>query len=66
VAGALAGKSECTICYSLVGEDGKLPARRCRQCKNVFHSYCLHKWFSSSGKKECPLCRGDLSNTLKV
>jgi hypothetical protein len=62
VVGALHGRSECTICYSLVGEDGKLPTRRCRTCKNSFHLGCLTKWFQSSGNKQCPLCRSDFAN----
>jgi hypothetical protein len=62
VVGALQGRSECTICYSLVGEDGKLPTRRCKTCKNSFHLVCLTKWFASSGNRQCPLCRSDFAN----
>ena len=54
IVGALQGKSECTICYSLVGEDGKLPSRKCKTCKNTFHAICLTKWFASSGNRQCP------------
>lgn len=59
IVGALQGKSECTICYSLVSEDGKLPNKKCTTCKNAFHMLCLTKWFSSSGDRKCPLCRSD-------
>jgi E3 ubiquitin-protein ligase listerin len=59
VAGAVEGKSECTICYALIAEDGKLPSKKCKTCKNVFHAWCLQKWFASSGDKRCPLCRTD-------
>ena len=62
VVGALSGRGECTICYSLVGEDGKLPKRRCNTCRNSFHLMCLTKWFASSGKRECPLCRSGFAN----
>jgi len=62
IVGALSGRGECTICYSLVGEDGKLPKRRCNTCRNSFHLVCLTKWFASSGKRECPLCRSDFAN----
>jgi hypothetical protein len=62
VVGALHGRSECTICYSLVGEDGKLPTRKCKTCRNSFHLMCLSKWFSSSGNRQCPLCRSDFAN----
>jgi E3 ubiquitin-protein ligase listerin len=61
IVGALQGRSECTICYSLVSEDGKLPTRKCKTCKNAFHTICLTKWFASSGNKHCPLCRSDFS-----
>jgi hypothetical protein len=65
VVGALQGRSECTICYSLVGEDGKLPTRRCKTCKNSFHLVCLTKWFASSGNRQCPLCRSDFANMAR-
>jgi hypothetical protein len=57
IVGALQGKSECCICYGLIAEDGKLPTKKCRTCKNAFHALCLGKWFSSSGSSRCPLCR---------
>jgi E3 ubiquitin-protein ligase listerin len=66
VVGALQGKTECTICYSLVSEDGKLPNRRCKTCKNSFHLSCLSKWFSSSGEQNCPLCRSDFSGATNI
>lgn len=65
IVGALQGRSECTICYSLVSEDGKLPSRKCKTCKNSFHLLCLSKWFSSSGSQQCPLCRSDFSGMVK-
>ena len=52
------GATECTICYAVVhGPTRSLPRLHCKQCKNKFHSACLFKWFSSSGKSNCPLCR---------
>jgi hypothetical protein len=66
IAGALQGKSECTICYSLVSEDGKLPNKECKTCKHAFHMLCLTKWFASSGDKKCPLCRSDFVGLGKV
>jgi E3 ubiquitin-protein ligase listerin len=65
IVGALQGKSECTICYSLVGEDGKLPSRKCKTCRNSFHLVCLSKWFSSSRSTTCPLCRSEFTNAVK-
>lgn len=57
VFGALKGQTDCAICYSVVGEDGKLPNKKCRTCKNSFHGNCLFKWFKSSNNTTCPLCR---------
>ena len=66
IVGALQGQSECTICYSLVSEDGKLPSKKCSTCKNTFHLLCLTKWFSSSGDRKCPLCRQDFTGMGRV
>jgi hypothetical protein len=61
VFGALKGQTECAICYSVVGEDGKLPSKKCRTCKNSFHGSCLYKWFRSSNNTTCPLCRNNFN-----
>ncbi|KAF2711283.1 hypothetical protein K504DRAFT_480372 [Pleomassaria siparia CBS 279.74] len=57
VDGAMKGQTECSICYSIVGSDRKLPDKRCGTCRNLFHGGCLFKWFKSSGSSSCPLCR---------
>lgn len=57
VVGALKGQTECAICYSVVAEDGKLPSKKCRTCRNSFHGSCLFRWFKSSNGTSCPLCR---------
>ena len=57
VFGALKGQTECAICYSVVGEDGRVPSKKCRTCRNSFHGGCLFKWFKSSNATSCPLCR---------
>jgi E3 ubiquitin-protein ligase listerin len=59
VSRALKGQSECSICYSIISEDQKLPDKRCRQCRNMFHNTCLYKWFRTSAGHSCPLCRTD-------
>jgi len=61
VFGALKGQTECAICYSVVGEDGKLPDKKCRTCKNSFHGNCLYKWFKSANNTTCPLCRNSFN-----
>jgi hypothetical protein len=54
------GVEECFICYSVVQlENLQLPKICCKACKKKFHSSCLYRWFSSSNKSTCPLCRSD-------
>ena len=57
VFGSLKGQTECAICYAVVGEEGRVPSKKCRVCKNLFHGGCLYKWFRSSNGSTCPLCR---------
>ncbi|KAF2227886.1 hypothetical protein BDZ85DRAFT_188675 [Elsinoe ampelina] len=57
VKGALAGQSECAICYSVISGDKQLPTKRCSTCRNMFHNGCLFKWFRTSNSSSCPLCR---------
>ncbi|GBP94034.1 E3 ubiquitin-protein ligase listerin [Eumeta japonica] len=48
----------CYVCYMRLHPDsGRLPRQRCSQCRNKFHHECLQKWFTTSKKMECPLCR---------
>ncbi|XP_076317410.1 E3 ubiquitin-protein ligase listerin [Tachypleus tridentatus] len=52
------GVEECMICfYVLHGSTCQLPRLSCRTCKKKFHSACLYKWFNTSQKSTCPLCR---------
>ncbi|XP_039574003.1 E3 ubiquitin-protein ligase listerin [Passer montanus] len=52
------GIEDCMICFSVIhGSNYSLPKKACRTCKKKFHSACLYKWFSSSNKSTCPLCR---------
>jgi len=52
------GVEECCICYNVIhGTNYQLPKKKCRTCKKLFHSICLYKWFESSSKSTCPLCR---------
>ncbi|XP_026738347.1 E3 ubiquitin-protein ligase listerin-like [Trichoplusia ni] len=49
---------QCYICYCrLHPNTGRLPRVPCHQCKNKFHNLCLRKWFATSNKSNCPLCR---------
>ena len=52
------GVEDCCICYSCIhGANFSLPDKRCKTCKNAFHSACLYKWFNSSQQASCPMCR---------
>ncbi|XP_053603510.1 E3 ubiquitin-protein ligase listerin isoform X2 [Plodia interpunctella] len=49
---------QCYICYCrLHPGEGVLPKVFCNQCKNKFHNACLRKWFTTSKKSNCPVCR---------
>lgn len=52
------GVQECYVCYAVIHQDTyQLPKLSCRKCKNKFHGPCLYKWFSTSNKSTCPICR---------
>ncbi|CAG9765141.1 unnamed protein product [Ceutorhynchus assimilis] len=52
------GIEECYICYAVLHSGAnQLPKLTCRTCKKKFHSVCLYKWFSTSNKSSCPICR---------
>ncbi|KAJ1333266.1 E3 ubiquitin-protein ligase listerin [Microdochium nivale] len=57
IVSAMAGYTECAICYSFIGTDKGVPDKKCKTCKNPFHRTCLFKWFASSNNNTCPLCR---------
>ena len=52
------GMDPCPICYSVVHVTRHtLPRLVCSTCSKKFHSDCLYKWFTTSQKSACPLCR---------
>eukprot|EP00501_MAST-03F_sp_TOSAG23-6_P000332 GSMAST32.ASY1.ANO1.339.1 assembled CDS len=52
------GVEPCPICYNVLHMTHRtLPSRSCKTCNTCFHSHCLYKWFQSSQKSSCPLCR---------
>ncbi|CAH0702653.1 unnamed protein product [Spodoptera exigua] len=58
VSARVAAAPQCYICYCrLHPASGRLPRVPCHQCKNKFHNVCLRKWFATSNKSNCPLCR---------
>lgn len=57
---ALAGQSECAICYSIISTDKSMPDKRCATCSHLFHKTCLYKWFQTSNQNTCPLCRNPI------
>jgi len=51
------GIEECSICYSVVHlSNGSLPKLSCKTCNCGYHAACLYKWFTTSGKSNCPMC----------
>ncbi len=52
------GVEPCPICYSILHPKTlSMPTLVCKTCSNKFHSACLYKWFSSSGKSKCVICQ---------
>lgn len=52
------GVEECYICFCVLsGSNYQLPKLSCRTCRKKFHSTCLYKWFQTSHKSTCPICR---------
>uniref|UniRef100_A0A8D9BRD6 E3 ubiquitin-protein ligase listerin n=1 Tax=Cacopsylla melanoneura TaxID=428564 RepID=A0A8D9BRD6_9HEMI len=52
------GVEECYICFCILhARNHELPRKSCRTCQKKFHSYCLFKWFTTSNKSTCPICR---------
>eukprot|EP01016_Furgasonia_blochmanni_P048441 TRINITY_DN720_c0_g1_i6.p1 TRINITY_DN720_c0_g1~~TRINITY_DN720_c0_g1_i6.p1 ORF type:complete len:457 (+),score=158.07 TRINITY_DN720_c0_g1_i6:81-1451(+) len=60
------GIEECAICYYCIGPGGELPKLACKTCKHKFHSSCIQKWFQSSNKSECPLCKSQFLQKISV
>ncbi|CAO1404688.1 unnamed protein product [Diamesa hyperborea] len=52
------GVEECFVCYSVIHQDNfQLPRLTCKTCRKKFHGPCLYRWFSTSNKSTCPICR---------
>uniref|UniRef100_A0A0A1X441 E3 ubiquitin-protein ligase listerin n=1 Tax=Zeugodacus cucurbitae TaxID=28588 RepID=A0A0A1X441_ZEUCU len=52
------GVEECYVCYTVINQDTyQLPKLTCKTCKKKFHGSCLYKWFTTSSKSTCPICR---------
>ncbi|XP_017893627.1 E3 ubiquitin-protein ligase listerin [Ceratina calcarata] len=53
-----AGVEECYICFSIFHINTyQIPKLSCHICRKKFHTACLYKWFSTSQKSTCPICR---------
>ncbi|KAK0182335.1 hypothetical protein PV327_000484 [Microctonus hyperodae] len=53
-----AGVEECYICFSIFHiNTSQIPKLSCHTCRKKFHAPCLYKWFSTSQKSTCPICR---------
>uniref|UniRef100_A0A6B2LIL2 E3 ubiquitin-protein ligase listerin n=1 Tax=Arcella intermedia TaxID=1963864 RepID=A0A6B2LIL2_9EUKA len=54
----LEGVELCPICYALFHSSNySIPNLSCKTCKSKFHGACLYKWFHTSMKNECPMCK---------
>lgn len=52
------GVEPCPVCYCVLAvKSHELPNMQCKTCANTFHSSCLQKWFTSSGKSRCVVCQ---------
>uniref|UniRef100_A0A1B6G177 E3 ubiquitin-protein ligase listerin n=1 Tax=Cuerna arida TaxID=1464854 RepID=A0A1B6G177_9HEMI len=52
------GVEECYICFAILHSvSHQLPKLTCQTCRKKFHSHCLYKWFTTSNKSTCPICR---------
>lgn len=52
------GVEECYICFAILHNPShQLPKLSCHTCRKKFHSHCLYKWFTTSNKSTCPICR---------
>jgi len=48
----------CPICYSLFHSSNfSVPNLSCKTCKSKYHGACVYKWFHTSQKNECPICK---------
>ncbi|RLU22515.1 hypothetical protein DMN91_004793 [Ooceraea biroi] len=53
-----AGVEECYICFSIFHiSTYQIPKLSCHTCRKKFHTPCLYKWFNTSQKSTCPICR---------
>ncbi|KZC08965.1 E3 ubiquitin-protein ligase listerin [Dufourea novaeangliae] len=53
-----AGVEECYICFSIFHSSSyQIPKLSCHTCRKKFHTACMYKWFSTSQKSTCPICR---------
>ncbi|XP_014213334.1 E3 ubiquitin-protein ligase listerin [Copidosoma floridanum] len=53
-----AGVEECYICFSIFHlSTYQIPKLSCHTCRKKFHTPCLYKWFNTSHKSACPICR---------
>ncbi|XP_011881216.1 PREDICTED: E3 ubiquitin-protein ligase listerin [Vollenhovia emeryi] len=53
-----AAVEECYICFSIFHiSTYHLPTLSCHTCRKKFHTRCLYKWFNTSQKSTCPICR---------
>ena len=48
-------EKECIICLSKIKKKQKI--QKLLKCNHIFHKECIDKWFISSQKIICPICK---------
>lgn len=52
------GIEPCFICYCILSPtSNQVPSKKCKTCKKLLHADCIQKWFATSHKSDCPLCK---------
>ncbi|KAM0687394.1 hypothetical protein COBT_001368 [Conglomerata obtusa] len=55
---------KCSICYERLTQTSASNLVQCKQCKNLFHSICICKWYEVDHLEMCPVCRGIMQISL--
>jgi hypothetical protein len=52
--------SPCSICLEPFQISDSVTWSRADVCRHVFHTDCIHEWFSNPKHEDCPLCRAQI------
>jgi hypothetical protein len=54
--------SSCSICLEAFQISDTVTWSRADVCRHVFHTDCIHEWFSNPKHEDCPSCRAQIIN----